>query len=147
MPLIGALGKDYPLSGCIKCDMRTNRTLAFGCHRPPCASIRNVRDIFHHVCKEHGITHKLTRPFHPWTNGQAERMNRTVKDAAIKAFHYPDLDSPKAHVLAFVSAYKFAKHLKAIRRKTPFKAICQAWTKPSHIFKLDPRHLIPGPNT
>ena len=41
----------------------------------------------------------------PWTNGQAERMNRTVKDATIKVFHYPDLESLKAHILAFVKAY------------------------------------------
>src|SRR5215212_6261851 len=33
--------------------------------------------IFDRVCREHGITHKLTKPYHPWTNGQAERMNRT----------------------------------------------------------------------
>ena len=52
--------------------------------------------------------------YHPWTNGQAERMNRTVKEATIKAFHYPDLDSLKAHVLAFVSAHNFAKHVKAL---------------------------------
>src|SRR5215212_9484465 len=47
--------------------------------------------IFDRVCREHGIKHRLTRPYHPWTNGQAERMNRTVKDATIKVFHYPDL--------------------------------------------------------
>jgi len=40
--------------------------------------------IFDRVCDEHGIKHKLTKPYHPWTNGQAERMNRTVKDATIK---------------------------------------------------------------
>ena len=34
--------------------------------------------IFDRVCKEHGILHKLTKPYHPWTNGQAERMNRTA---------------------------------------------------------------------
>lgn len=32
-------------------------------------------------------------------------MNRTVKDATVKAFHYDDIDSLKAHVLAFVTAY------------------------------------------
>ena len=103
--------------------------------------------IFDRVCKEHGIQHKLTKPYHPWTNGQVERMNRTIKDATIKAFHYPNLESLKAHVLAFAAAYNFAKHLKAIRWKTPFQVICDAWTKSPEIFKIDPRHLIPAPNT
>ena len=49
--------------------------------------------VFDRVCDQHGIEHKLTKPYHPWTNGQAERMNRTVKDATIKAFHYPDLEA------------------------------------------------------
>jgi len=77
--------------------------------------------IFDRVCDEHGIEHKLTKPYHPWTNGQAERMNRTVKEANIKEFHYPDVESLKTHVLAFVSAYNLAKHLKALRWRTPSK--------------------------
>jgi transposase InsO family protein len=103
--------------------------------------------IFDRVCREHGIEHKLTRPYHPWTNGQAERMNRTVKDATVKAFHYPDLDSLKAHVLAFVAAYNFAKHLKRLRWRTPFQAVCDAWTRDPAPFRIDPRHLIPGPHS
>lgn len=74
-------------------------------------------------------------------------MNRTVKDATIKTFHYPDLEALKAHVLAFVTAYNFAKHLKALRWRTPFQAICKARTNDPSIFKLNPHHLIPGPNT
>ena len=50
----------------------------------------------------------------PWTNGQVERMNRTIKEATVKAFHYPDFDALKAHVLAFVRASNFARHLKAL---------------------------------
>ena len=41
-------------------------------------------------------------------------MNRTVKDATVKIFHYQDLESLKAHILTFVTAYNFAKHLKAL---------------------------------
>ena len=103
--------------------------------------------IFDRVCREHGIEHRLTKPYHPWTNGQAERMNRTIKDATTKAFHYPSLEALKAHVLAFVRAYNFAKHLKALRWRTPFQAICDAWAKDPSIFKINPHHLIPGPNT
>src|ERR1700730_7463639 len=47
--------------------------------------------VFDRICRENGITHKLTKPHHPWTNGQAERMNRTVKDATVHAFHYQTL--------------------------------------------------------
>ena len=28
---------------------------------------------------EHGIEHLLTKPNHPWTNGQVQRMNRTIR--------------------------------------------------------------------
>ena len=103
--------------------------------------------IFDRVCREHGIKHRLTRPYHPWTNGQAERMNRTVKDATIKMFHSPDLESLKAHVLACVTAYNFGKHLKQLRWRTPFQAICEAWAKDPAPFKINPHHLIPGPYT
>jgi transposase-like protein len=103
--------------------------------------------IFDRVCHQHGIEHRLTQPYHPWTNGQAERMNRTIKDATTKAFHYPNLEALKAHVLAFVTAYNFAKHLKALQWRTPFQAICDAWAKNPAIFKINPHHLIPGPNS
>jgi transposase InsO family protein len=103
--------------------------------------------IFDRVCREHGIEHKLTKPYHPWTNGQAERMNRAVKEATVKVFHYPDLEALKAHVLAFVRAYNFAKHLKALRWRTPFQTVCSAWARDPTPFKIDPRHLIPGPHT
>jgi hypothetical protein len=69
---------------------------------------------------------RLTKPYDPWTNGQAERMNQTIKEPTIKVFHYPSLGSLKADALAFVTAYNFAKHFKALRWKTPFEAICVA---------------------
>ena len=103
--------------------------------------------IFDRVCLEHGIEHRLTKPYHPWTNGQAERMNRTVKDATVKTFHYEDIESLKAHVLAFVTAYNFAKHLKALKWKTPFQSICDAWKTNPSAFKISPHHLTPGPHS
>ena len=103
--------------------------------------------IFDRVCREHGITHKLTEPYYPWTNGQAERMNRIVKDATVKVFHYPDLGALRAHVLAFATAYNFAKHLERLRWRTLFQAVRDAWKTDLSAFKIDPRHLIPGPHS
>lgn len=102
--------------------------------------------IFDRVCIEHGIEHRLTKPYHSWTNGQSEHMNRTIKDANVKVFHCEDLESLKAHVLAFFTAHNFAKHLKALRWRTPYQAICDAWTKDPSIFKIYPYYLIPGPH-
>src|SRR3546814_6332912 len=74
-------------------------------------------------------------------------MNRRIKDATIKVYYYDDLASLEAHVLAFVTAYNFAKHLKALRWRTPYQVICEAWTKDPSIFKINPHHLTPGPHT
>ena len=48
--------------------------------------------IFDCVCDEHGIAHRLTKVNHPGTNGQVERMNRTIKDdercsSSVKRYH------------------------------------------------------------
>ncbi len=71
-------------------------------------------------------------------------MNRTIKDLAVEVYHYDDLQDLKAHVLAFVTAYNVAKHLKALRWRTLYQVICEPWTKDRSIFKIDLRHLILG---
>jgi hypothetical protein len=40
---------------------------------------------FDMICEANDIEHRLTKPNHPWTNGQVERMNRTIKEATVKA--------------------------------------------------------------
>lgn len=73
-------------------------------------------------CQEHGIEHRFTRINHPWTNGQIERMNRTVKDATVKRFHYDSHDQLQRHPGDFVAAYNFArrrKHRRGRRRIIP----------------------------
>lgn len=43
---------------------------------------------FDMICEANGIEHRLTKPSHPWTNGQVERINRTIKEATVKRFRY-----------------------------------------------------------
>ena len=43
---------------------------------------------FEYACAQLGIEHRLTKPKHPWTNGQVERMNRTIKEATVQRYHY-----------------------------------------------------------
>ena len=49
---------------------------------------RFVTHMFDMRCAEHGIEHRFTRIYHPWTSGQVERMNRTIKGATVQRFHY-----------------------------------------------------------
>ncbi len=43
---------------------------------------------FDRLCLLHAIEHRLTKPSHPWINGQVERRNRTIKDATVKRYFY-----------------------------------------------------------
>lgn len=51
---------------------------------------------FELACAQADIDHRLTKPKHPWTNGQVERMNRTIKEATVKRFHYETTTSSVA---------------------------------------------------
>ena len=104
-----------------------------------------ARHPFVRVCAAHGIKHRRTRPYHPWTNGQAERMNRTLKDATVKAFHYESLQSLESHLRSFLGVYHFAKHLRALRGRTPYEYLGEQYDQNPSAFHSNPRHLIPGP--
>ncbi len=81
--------------------------------------------LFDRVCQEHDIEHRLTKINHPWTNGQVERMNRTIKEATVKRYHYRAHEQLKAHLQAFLKAYNFAKRLKTLKGLTPYEKIIE----------------------
>lgn len=111
----------------------------------PTAMLR--RHPFDRACQHHGIEHRLTKPNHPWTNGQVERMNRTIKDATVKRYHYDSHDQLRDHLNNFVLAYNFARRLKTLKGLTPYEYICKTWTNEPERFRLNPTHQMPGPNT
>lgn len=57
--------------------------------------------MFDRACDEHGIEHRLTKPNHPWTDGQVERMNRILKDATVKRDHYESRAQLRTHLQSF----------------------------------------------
>ena len=97
-------------------------------------------------CAENGIEHRLTKVRHPWTNGQVERMNRTIKDATVKRFHYDNHQQLRRHLADFLNAYNYARRLKTLNGLTPYEYICKAWTSEPERFTLDPTHQMPGLN-
>src|SRR5271170_5759469 len=99
---------------------------------------------FEYACAQNHIDHRLTKPKHPWTNGQVERMNRAIKDATVKRYCYETHDQLRTHLRDFVDAYNFARRLKAL---TPYEFICKAWTSQPSRFKISPLQQLPGRNT
>lgn len=53
-------------------------------------------------------------PFQPWTNGQVERINRTLKDATTHSFYYATLDELAAHLKNYLWAYNSARALRSL---------------------------------
>jgi 16S rRNA C1402 (ribose-2'-O) methylase RsmI len=71
-------------------------------------------------------------------------MNRTIKDAAVRRFHYESHYQLHQHLANFVAAYNLARRLKTLRGLTPHEAICKARTDEPLRFLHEPHRQIPG---
>ena len=97
-----------------------------------------LEHIFDRVCRENDIEHRLTKVGHPWSlreqaviqwitapeSGQVEKMNRTLKEASVKRYHYSSHEQLRGHLQTFVDAYNFAKRLKTLKRTDSLR-VCQ----------------------
>ena len=54
-------------------------------------------------------------------------MNRTLKEATVRRFHYASHDRLRAHRADFLNAYNFAKRLKTLRGLTPLEIVSKQW--------------------
>ena len=123
------------VSGIQFADQPRNRNTAYS---------RQMR--FDMICEANGIEHRLTKANRPWTNGQVERMNRTIKDATVKRFHYGGHDQLRSHLADFSNAYNFALRLKTLSRLTPYEYICKLRSSEPNRIIVDPIHQTPGRN-
>ncbi len=74
-------------------------------------------------------------------------MNRTIKEATVKRFHYESHDQLRTHLADFMAAYNFARRLKTLSGLTPYEYIAKIWTSEPDRFIFDPIHQMPGLNT
>ncbi len=59
--------------------------------------------IFGRACEENAIQQRLTKISQPWTNGQVERMSRTIKEATVQRYHYDTHAELEGHLAAFIA--------------------------------------------
>jgi hypothetical protein len=101
---------------------------------------------FEYTCATNDIEHRTTKARHPWTNGQVERMNRTIKDATVKRFYYESHDQLRRHLADFVMAYNFGRRLKTLKGLTPYEFIGKVWASQPERFTVNPLQQMPGLN-
>ena len=104
------------------------------------------RHPFDQLCQKHGIIHKLTQFRHPWTNGQVERFNGTLKEYTTKTYHYDTLNDLKVHLYDFEMVYNFSRKLKILNYRTPYEHIIQQYQLYPKLFHKNPYHYLVGLN-
>lgn len=114
-------------------DMMSHRGKASGQHA------------FDKMCTKHAIEHRLTKVKHPWTNGQVERMNRTLKENTIKKYHYSSMEELQKHISLFLRAYNCAKRLRALTYKTPLEYLKNIFLNKPINFKRNPNYYYLEP--
>lgn len=107
--------------------------------QPGFGRIGKRSSIFEIICEIAGIEYRKTKFCHPWTNGMAERMVKTVKDHTVKIETYPTSEAMIVSVLHFQSVHNYQRRLKALDWRTPFQA-CIEW------FAKEPKLFIKHPN-
>jgi transposase InsO family protein len=88
-------------------------------------AIRSRPMRFDMICEANGVERRLTKPNHPWTNGQVERMNRAIKGATVKRFHHESHAQLHTHLADFTAACNVARRINNLSGFAPYEYICK----------------------
>jgi len=99
---------------------------------------------FEYACALNDIDHRLTKPKHPWTNGQVERMNRTIKDATVPRYFYESHDQLRTHLRDFVDALQLRQKAQDPQRHDPLRVHLQSMDFPARTIQSQPAPQKPG---
>ena len=101
-----------------------------------------TQPLFDLICEWLEIKHRTTKPYHPWTNGQAEIMVRITKAHTTKVNRYKDISDAIKDIKRFQDTWNYYKKLKVLQGKTPYEVTCEWYQKKPEIFLRDPTILI-----
>jgi len=83
----------------------------------------NEQHAFVNLCKENNIEQRFTKVKHPWTNGKAERVIRTLMEMWHNKTEFRNRNHRKLELIRFVNYYNTVKPHKGIENRTPIEQL------------------------
>ncbi|MFG1629067.1 IS481 family transposase [Kribbella sp. NPDC049227] len=108
-------------------------------NRPP------VEVLFDRICRENGITHRLTQPRSPTTTGKVERFHRALRTEFRTDRVFASLEAAQAELDAWVTEYNHRRPHQAIAMATPADRFLHA--VPALVTSLRPATMTAGSTT
>jgi transposase InsO family protein len=97
----------------IECHYSDNGTEYKGCER----------HAFVKKCAEKRIDQKFTKPRHPWTNGKAERVIRTLLTEWFRTHRFTSHEERRQSLYTFVNHYNHERRHYGLEGKTPIERL------------------------
>jgi transposase-like protein len=97
---------------------------------------------FELICDLTEINYRKTKYHHPWTNGMAERMVRTVKDHTLKLERYETQEEAIVSILQFPDTHNFKSRLRVLGFKTPYQITLEWFIKEPKLFIKNPNEML-----
>jgi transposase InsO family protein len=79
----------------------------------------DVEVLFDRICRENGITHRLTAPYSPTTTGKIERFHRALRTEFLRGRAFPTLAVAQAELDAWVGDYNERRPHQGIGMASP----------------------------
>jgi len=98
--------------------------------------------IFTQACTNAEIEHLTTKPYHPWTNGMAERTVGTIKTETVYRMQFDSQAQLISALYGFERYFNCHRPYKAMNSRTPVE-LTQTWfEKQPEIFIKEPSALL-----
>lgn len=80
---------------------------------------RDVEVLFDRICRENGISHRLTAPYSPTTTGKIERFHRSLRTEFLAGRLFDSIDHAQAALDVWVAHYNTGRPHQGIAMATP----------------------------
>ena len=83
---------------------------------------KEFKGAFKALCKKYHIPQRFTKPYHPQTNGKAERVIKTIK-GLLRTYHFTSREERRRILYAIVRHYNHVRPHQSLSGKSPFQQL------------------------